>query len=125
MAITEPEKHAESGLAPWSVKGVSPALRERIKHAARRDSLTIGAWLTETLTPILDAGTESTQDLASLDARLAAMERRAADSEPGVDWQTLGRAVAKLAARVEALEAGQTNDRNPHIEWLYRTFDNR
>ena len=34
-----------SATAPWTVKGISPELRKRVKEAAARDGVTVATWL--------------------------------------------------------------------------------
>lgn len=126
MSATDPEQKAKPPYdQPWSVKGIPPSLRTRIKAAARRDGLTVGAWLAMAAETALKRDVESADKVDQLDARLAALETESATkTTPGDEnWEALGRAITKLAERIEQLEAQQQNESG--LDWVYRTFDRR
>ena len=62
---------------PWSIKGVTAEARARAKAAAKRDGVTMGAWLSQTIASgdgAAPAGTEAPVGAADIEARLDALE---------------------------------------------------
>ncbi|MEC7674070.1 MAG: hypothetical protein VYB89_00955 [Pseudomonadota bacterium] len=85
---------------PWSIKGVTADARARAKAAAKRDGLTMGAWLSQAIEsgdgtpPAADVGAA-----ADIEARLDALEARmVALAAP------LHEVIAQLSGRLAQLE---------------------
>ncbi len=83
---------------PWSIKGIDPDARDVAKSAAKRDGLTLGAWMTKM---IFQMGQEDGANMAD-----SGMARSApADDPDQVDMNTLVRVVGILIQKVEQAEA--------------------
>lgn len=83
---------------PWSIKGIDPDARDVAKSAAKRDGLTLGAWMTKM---IFQMGQEDGAIMAG-----SGMARAApADDPDQVDMNTLVRVVGILIQKVEQAEA--------------------
>ena len=88
---------------PWSIKGVTADARARAKAAAKRDGLTMGAWLSQAIEgsdgapPAADV--EALVTPADIEARLDALEARmVAFAGP------LHEVIAQLSVRLAQLE---------------------
>ena len=88
---------------PWSIKGVTADARARAKAAAKRDGLTMGAWLSQAIEsgdgapPAADVGAPVAP--ADIEARLDALEARmVALAAP------LHEVIAQLSGRLSQLE---------------------
>ncbi|MEZ5896779.1 MAG: hypothetical protein R3C40_05955 [Parvularculaceae bacterium] len=99
--------------APWSVKGIERDARETAKEAARREGMTVGEWLNQTIYTAGDPDAPSSdgqeieglklRDLASaiehLSRRAASAEARSADAV-----ENLARSLGGVVERVQRLE---------------------
>ncbi len=83
---------------PWSIKGIDPDARDVAKSAAKRDGLTLGAWMTKM---IFQIGQEDGTNMA--DSGMA--HSAPADDPDQVDMNTLVRVVGILIQKVEQAEA--------------------
>lgn len=88
---------------PWSIKGVDVEVRARAKDAAKRDGLTMGAWLSEAIKAGDDASPvgsiRAPVEPAEILMRLEALEARmVALSEP------LQEVIAQFSNRLSQLE---------------------
>ncbi|MEE3106303.1 MAG: hypothetical protein VX345_04740 [Pseudomonadota bacterium] len=88
---------------PWGIKGVTADARARAKAAAKRDGLTMGAWLSQAIEsgdgapPAADVGAPVAP--ADIEARLDALEARmVALAAP------LHEVIAQLSGRLAQLE---------------------
>ncbi len=108
---------------PWSIKGVEPELREIAKSAARRQGVTLGEWLNNTINERADGSTHDAaapkahslisshpieraasrlEDIAEQLAIISARESGTAHRQPREPEDSL--AAAKILARVESNE---------------------
>lgn len=118
--------------APWSVKGIDPESREIAKRAARREGITLGAWLNRVIGEAANQGGATAAEelpdtagpsVASLIVTLS-NELQAGDSEIGDRISFLAKAVLSMAERLEGVEQGMHGDKtrkNDQVE----TFDPR
>jgi len=89
--------------APWSVKGIDPEARAVAKDLARREGLTLGAWLNRRILEGPDEDADAPQSdalrdtVSTLADRIAAVEKRSEDA-----IAQLGRSVADLESRPAA-----------------------
>ncbi len=99
--------------APWSVKGIERDARETAKEAARREGMTVGEWLNQTIYTAGDPDAPSSdgqeieglkmRDLASaiehLSRRAASAEAKSADAV-----ENLARSLGGVVERLQRLE---------------------
>ena len=91
---------------PWSVKGIEPEAREAAKQAARRQGVTLGAWLNQV---IMDSGTDEVgqQDPEMSQSRFSQPQHSAPQPsvpEPKIDLGPVAEAVRELVQRVDSSE---------------------
>ncbi|MEP4734821.1 peptidoglycan-binding protein [Parvibaculum sp.] len=91
---------------PWSVKGIEPEAREAAKQAARRQGVTLGAWLNQI---IMDTGTDEVgqQDPEMSQSRYSQPQQSAPQNrmpEPQIDLGPVAEAVRELVQRVDGSE---------------------
>lgn len=91
---------------PWSVKGIEPEAREAAKQAARRQGVTLGAWLNQV---IMDSGTDEVgqQDPEMSQSRYSQPQHNAPQAsvpEPKIDLGPVAEAVRELVQRVDNSE---------------------
>ncbi|MBO6713351.1 peptidoglycan-binding protein [Parvibaculum sp.] len=91
---------------PWSVKGIEPEAREAAKQAARRQGVTLGAWLNQV---IMDSGTDEVgqQDPEMSQSRYNQPQQSAPQAsvpEPKIDLGPVAEAVRELVQRVDNSE---------------------
>jgi len=100
---------------PWSIKGVSMEARAAAKEAAAAGSMTIGAWLDQTILGAAIGQLADTQD-----DRLAAAARatESLPEDPVID------AIQRLAAKVAATEQ-RTADMAAPLRKLVEQLTNR
>lgn len=105
--------------APWSVKGIDPEARAVAKDLARREGLTLGAWLNKRI--LEDAQAHAAEDEGGGDAlrdaveqltgRVEAVEQRSRDA-----YDALTRSVAALEDGGEAGSLARLTRRLDHTE---------
>lgn len=102
---------------PWSVKGIDRDAREAAKEAARREGMTVGEWLNQTIYTASPDAAPTEGDIEGLKARdLAAaiehLSRRiaAAESRSAETVESLARSVGGAVERLQRLERGSPRE---------------
>ena len=101
---------------PWSIKGVTTDARARVKAAAKRDGLTIGAWLSQAIESGDDAppstNVEAPVAPADIEARLDALEARMVALAAPLQ-EVIAHLSGRLARLEDRLEAAETPSSRP------------
>ena len=102
---------------PWSIKGIDPEARVAAKEAAKREGMTLGAWITQKIIE------ENSEDLAG-EATVASAQRRKGKetkSRPtAIDVGAFAAALRDVAERTQNSER-RSEDR---VEALRKTLEN-
>lgn len=100
---------------PWSIKGIDPDARDVAKAAAKRDGVTLGAWMTQM---IFDMGREGGPSGAQSAASAEAGTHTASEPDASqIDMETLVRVVGVLIQKVEQAESSGA-DRSEELKTL-------
>ena len=102
---------------PWSIKGIDPEARVAAKEAAKREGMTLGAWISQKIIE------ENSEDLAGEATVASAQRRKGKETKPrptAIDVGAFAAALRDVAERTQNSER-RSEDR---VEALRKTLEN-